>query len=87
MSLPYTSKNIAAYNIVELRRNGSSDRKGKEGGQDKERRCAVPFSPGRCLVSQGFSGLNYDVRRNAAMFPLLGIAGFPQLRRTSRARS
>lgn len=87
MSLADASSRVAAGNLVLWRRNRPIGRKGKKGGQDKGLRCAVPLSPGRRLVSQGFSGLNCDVRRNAAMFLFPGIAGFPRARRTLRAGS
>lgn len=87
MSLADTSALIAAGNLVLWRRNGSFGRKEKEGGQDKGRRCAVPLSPGRCLVSQGFFEMLCDVCGNSAMCMLPENLGILRLMRTLQAGS
>lgn len=87
MSLADISSRIAAYNITLWRRSGSIGRKGKEGGQDKGRRCAVPLSPGRRLVSQGFFEMHCDVRGNSAMCMLPENPGILRFRRTLQAAS
>lgn len=84
--IPGAIRGLAQYLVI-WRRDGLTDRKGKKGGQDKGRRCAVPASPGRGLVSQGFFELQYDVRGILAMCVLPENLRLLPPRRTSQADS